>query len=185
MKIFIASPGDVKEERDIVALITDEFNRNFGELFQAEFKIIRWETDAWPDFGEDAQDVINRQIGEYDIFIGIMWKRFGTPTNRASSGTEEEFERAYNCFSKFGRPKIMFYFKNTPFYTTDLGEINQFSKVISFRNKLEDLGGLYWVYNDPLDFERNVRQHLTKQVLSIFKPILATKPEDELVLGDR
>jgi hypothetical protein len=26
-----------------------------------------------------------------------MWKRFGTPTKRAGSGTEEEFESAYEA----------------------------------------------------------------------------------------
>ena len=185
MKIFVASPGDVKEEREIVSLITGEIDGNFSERFQTKFKTIRWETDSWPDFGEDAQDVINKQIGEYDVFVGIMLKRFGTPTNRASSGTEEEFERAYNCFRKFGRPKIMFYFKTTPFYTTHLEELDHLIKVINFRKKLEDLGGLYWEYNDSLEFERNVRQHLTKQVLSSFEPILSARPEDELVLGDK
>ena len=42
--------------------------------------------------GIDAQDVINRQLGEYDIFLGIMNTRFGSPTHRADSGTEEEFD---------------------------------------------------------------------------------------------
>jgi len=28
--------------------------------------------------GRDAQDVVNQQIGEYDIFVGIIWKRMGT-----------------------------------------------------------------------------------------------------------
>ncbi|PYL26201.1 MAG: hypothetical protein DMF37_02915 [Verrucomicrobia bacterium] len=44
--------------------------------------------------GADAQDVINHQLAEYDIFLGIMSCRFGSPTKRAHSGTEEEFNRA-------------------------------------------------------------------------------------------
>ena|SRR3989337_1199459 len=33
------------------------------------------ETHTYPGIGEDAQDVINKQIDDdYDIFIGLMWK---------------------------------------------------------------------------------------------------------------
>ncbi|MYD31374.1 MAG: DUF4062 domain-containing protein, partial [Nitrospira sp. SB0661_bin_20] len=61
--------------------------------------VVRWETRTTPGFGKDPQDVINKQISDaYDIFIGIMWTRFGTPTPRAGSGTEEEFLRAYDRY---------------------------------------------------------------------------------------
>ena len=135
-----------------------------------EIETIRWETHAWPDIGEDAQDVINNEIGEFDILIGIMWRRFGSPTNRADSGTEEEFQRAYEFFKKYGRPKIMFYFRKTPFYTTNLKEITQFRKVIQFRKGLEKLGVLFWEFESSLQFERNVREHLIRQVLSLSVP---------------
>ena len=98
---------------------------------------------AWPAVADDAQDVINREIGEYDILVGIMWKRFGTPTKRAASGTGEEFERAYQYYKTYKRPNIMFYFRTTPFYTTGDADIKQFQKVIKFRKKLEELGVLF------------------------------------------
>lgn len=187
LKIFIASPGDVKEDRQIVIYVGEELRRTLGDIFNAEIEVVCWETHAWPDFGKDAQDVINQEIeiGEHDIFIGIMWRRFGTPTNRAESGTDEEFEKAYEYFRKYGRPKIMFYFKTTPFYTTDLDEINQFIKVVNFRKKIEDFGALYWEYDEKLEFERRVREHLTKQISQLAKLILTTRTEDEVVLGKK
>src|SRR5262245_31377026 len=114
VKLFLVSPGDVAEEREIVSeVVTPEFNRIFSDERLAKelclhLEVLRWETHSWPGVGEDAQDVINRQIPEYDIFLGIMWKRFGTPTGRAKSGTLEEFERAYQAFKRTGRPYIMF-----------------------------------------------------------------------------
>jgi hypothetical protein len=33
-----------------------------------------------PQIGPKAQAVINKQIGAYHLFCGIMWNRFGTPT---------------------------------------------------------------------------------------------------------
>ena len=167
LRIFIASPGDVVQERDIVSVVVEEIRRTIGDIRNVELETIRWETHAWPDIGEDAQDVINEQIGEFDVFVGIMWKRFGSLTKRSGSGTGEEFERAYNFFTRYGRPKIMFYFRNAPFYTTDGKEWAQFKKVISFRMKLEKLGVLFWEYNQPIDFERDVREHLIRQILEL------------------
>lgn len=63
----------------------------------------------------------------------------------------------------------MFYFPKTPFYTTNLKEITQFQKVIKFRKELEKLGVLFWEFESSLQFERNVREHLIRQVLKIFK----------------
>jgi hypothetical protein len=170
LKIFVASPSDVPEERDIVSVVVEELRRMVGGLRGVELEAIRWETHAWPDVDEDAQAAINRMIGEYDVFVGFMWRRFGTPNHRAESGTGEEFERAYESFRKFGRPKIMFYFRTTPFYTTDLSELEQFMRVVEFRRKLEQAGVFFWQYSQPLDFERFLREHLLRQVLDITTP---------------
>ncbi|MEK6300382.1 MAG: TIR domain-containing protein [Acidobacteriota bacterium] len=170
LKIFVASPGDVSAERDIVSFVVDELRRTIGNIRKVELETVRWETHSWPDVGSDAQDVINSQIGEYDVLVGVMWKRFGTPTKRSKSGTEEEFERAYQLFKDFGRPKIMFYFRTTPFYSTDREELSQFRKVIAFRKKLEKLGVLFWQYDQPLTFERDVREHLMRRVLELTEP---------------
>jgi hypothetical protein len=40
------------------------------------------------------EQLILDQIGQYDLFVGIMWRRFGTPTGVAGSGTEQEFDHA-------------------------------------------------------------------------------------------
>jgi hypothetical protein len=177
LRIFIASPGDVVEERDIVSnVVVPEIQRIFsdnqllGSKQQIELESIRWETHAWPDVGDDPQDVINKEIGEYDLLVGIMWKRFGTPTKRAGSGTGEEFERAYKYFKTYQKPKIMFYFRTTPFYTTTQAELGQFQKVVKFRGKLQELGVLFWEYSSPLQFERNVREHLIRQIRQWIKP---------------
>lgn len=165
IRVFIASPGDVPDERDIASLVVSEVHRIFSGPLGLQLDAVRWETHAVPDVGDDAQAVINRQIGDFDILVGMMWQRFGSPTKRNNSGTGEEFERAYRLFKNHGRPKIMFYFRTTPFYTPELEAISQFRKVVEFRKKLERLGVLYWTYQTPLDFERNVREHLIRQLM--------------------
>jgi hypothetical protein len=185
IRVFVASPGDVSEERDIASHVVGEINRVFGSSFGVQLEAVRWETHASPDVGSDAQDVINRQVGEFDILVGVMWRRFGSPTRRARSGTGEEFERAYRSFKDHGRPRIMFYFRTSPFYTPDLSALAQFRKVAEFRKKLEKLGVLYWTYQTPLEFERNVREHLTRRVLEIVERLGKASSRTAITTGTR
>ncbi len=156
-------------------LVVSEVNRVLGGHLGLSAETVRWETDARPDVGTDAQDVINRQIPDYDIFVGVMWRRLGTPTKRAKSGTGEEFSRALKSFKKGGRPTIMFYFRVEPFYSTDEKELAQFQEVARFQRELRKLGVLYWTYRTPLEFERHVREHLSRHLLYPTKQRRAAK----------
>jgi hypothetical protein len=167
LRVFVASPRDVEEERVALEAIVDEINKTLTPHVGIRLDLIKWETDVMPGVGESAQAVINRQIGdEYDIFIGILWKHFGTPTLHAMSGTEEEFNRAYDRF-KAGDSElaIMLYFKDAP---VPISEINpeQVARVQAFRTRLGPEGVLYRVYKDTDDFEKLVRIHLSKQLQS-------------------
>src|SRR6185503_17165509 len=98
VRVFVASPSDVSAERNALSSIVQEINQTVAAIAPEKgirLELVRWETHASPAAGR-PQGVINDQIGEYDIFVGIMWRRFGTPTAEAGSGTEEEFNRAYD-----------------------------------------------------------------------------------------
>lgn len=167
IRIFIASPNDTEEERILFSIVIEGLQNSIGNQLKIQLEPLKWETHVSPAIGEDGQDVINNQIGEYDILVGIMWKKFGTRTKRSSSGTKEEFERAYESFKKYSRPKVMFYFKRADFYTSNLNEINQFRKVIKFKMELAKLGVLYFEYEKAIEFERRLREHLTKQLFEL------------------
>ena len=96
IRCFIASPSDTEKERNICESIFSELNKGIGVSYGVELKSLRWEYDVRPSIGLDGQDVINKQIGrDYDLFIGIMYTKFGSPTSRAESGTVEKFNNAY------------------------------------------------------------------------------------------
>ena len=89
-QVFVASPSDLAEEQKILGEVIDNINRTESDAHNIILKLLKWETDSYPGFRKYSQDVINQQIGnDYDIFLGIMWGRFGSPTPRAGSGTEE------------------------------------------------------------------------------------------------
>ncbi len=166
LQVFVASPGDVTDERTLLADVVAEFNKTWGTRNGVMLELLRWETDSRPGFGADAQDVINNQIGdEYDIFIGIMWGRFGSQTKRAESGTEEEFNRAYaRLIDSPNTVQIMFYFKDAGIPPSKI-DTAQLQKVQEFKGKISgEYGGLYHSFESPEQFQTSVRMHLSTVV---------------------
>jgi hypothetical protein len=117
--------------------------------------------------GRDAQDVINQKIGDYDIFVGVMWKRMGTPTAVAQSGTEEEFRRAYAEWQRNKRLQILFYFSQAPYSIKTAEDAEQLRRLIAFRDELAKLG-LVWEYPAPDRFADVIRPHLAVVLAQMF-----------------
>ena len=190
LQVFVASPSDVMEERQILDSVVAELNRTWAGTLGLSFEVLKWETHARPAFDLDPQAVINAQIpDDYDVFIGIFWSRFGTPTNRADSGTAEEFERAYERFKRTGStPEIMLYFKEAPLSPSKLNP-TQLQALQDFRNSLSDKGGLFSTFEDHTGFEASLRSHLSAiaqkfaneqaQGASFHQTLETAKPIDE------
>ena len=164
VKLFVGSPGDTKPEREALADVVEEINQTVAEDYGLWVDLIRWETHAFPGKGEDAQDVINRQLPDFDAFLGILWSRFGTPTSRADSGTEEEFQKALAIdAARDGGIPMMVYFKDEALPPSQMDPV-QLQKVQEFRTRVAKEGCLHWPFSDTEDFTRQVRLHLIRQL---------------------
>jgi hypothetical protein len=161
-RLFVASPGDVRAEREALERVVAQVNDTHGDALSYRLDLLRWETDAVPGAGR-PQQVINDQIGAYDVFVGIMWKRFGTSTGVADSGTEEEYRIAYGAWERNPDMPLMFYFCQTPFMPREVSELEQMRKVLEFRKELEGKA-LVWNYDGPDAFEDEIFKHLCKQM---------------------
>lgn len=180
-KCFIASPGDTKLEREICDKVFEELNSSIGEIFNFRIESLKWESNSRPSMGEYSQAVISQQLGNnYEIFIGIMNKKFGTPTQNAGSGTEEEFNNAYERIIKKEKVEIMFYFNDEA--PKKLSEINldQLEKVNKFKEKFADLGGYYWTYCGVNEFEKFLRKHLNNFFIKTYPIQSSTKSTPNL-----
>jgi len=163
--VFVASPGDVADARRRLRDVVDELNTTWSREIRLRLDLIRWETHAFPDKATDAQEVINRQLSEHDIFLGIMWKRFGQPTGRARSGTEEEFARALEKHEADPRSlRIMFYFKDAPPARLSDVDPQELKRVKRFHARVARAGVLYRTYSGLGEFEKHVRHDLSRQV---------------------
>lgn len=163
LRIFVASPGDVSIERDHVVEVAGELNRSAAAEAGFVLDVVRWETHARPDMGRPQQLILD-QIGEAELFVGIMWRRFGTPTGVAGSGTAEEFEHALRAWRERGQPRMLCYFSRAPSEPPGtVEEARQLLEVTKFRERI-DGQGLVWRYRSDAEFKDLLREHL-RQIL--------------------
>ncbi len=160
IKVFVASPSDVSDERKLLQAVLEEINTSLGQR-KLRFEYVGWE-HVYPGIGKRPQEIINDQISprDCDVFIGIMWSRFGTPTGEFGSGTEEEFQQAYESWQQKKSPRIFFYFCDKPPTITNKEQYEQYGKVLAFRENLNNEKGLIWTYPESVEFQRSVRRHL-------------------------
>lgn len=161
--IFVASPSDVSEERKALESVTSELNKTWSKNLNLRLDLIKWESDVYPNFADYPQDVINNQINdEYDVFIAIFWGKIGSETEKAESGTVEEFDRAYRKYKKDKNSiDIMVYFKDQAIPPSKM-DYEQLKKIQNLKEQLGNKGGLYWTFDNTEDFESLLRGHLSK-----------------------
>ena len=163
LRLVIASPGDVKAEREVIPRVVEEVNRNIARPRGLQLEVYRWETDSYPGFHpQGPQGLIDPtlKIEECDILIGIFWRRFGTPVSDAKSGTEHEFRLAYEGWKKNRKPQIMVYFSQKPYAPKSKEETDQWGLVLQFKKDFPR-EGLWWDYKNKTEFELFTRNHLT------------------------
>ena len=162
IRVFIASPGDLAVERRAFKDTVDELNAGFGRGANIEFVPLGWE-DALSQVGRRAQIAINADVDACDVFVLVMWRRWGQDAPDAApytSYTEEEFYRALDRFEKSGEPTVFVFFKRIdPAQMADAGP--QLAKVLAFRKKLEETRQvLYRPFADDKAFKRELDRHL-------------------------
>jgi hypothetical protein len=130
LKVFLASPDDVKPERATAEALVNGINKLINNTMSWHIRLYRWE-DAVPGYGR-AQELINDAVDDCALFIGLLWERWGQPTGKYSSGFEEEYERALARRRKTDAPEIWLVFKAAnPEKVKDPGV--ELSKVLEFR----------------------------------------------------
>jgi hypothetical protein len=201
IRIFASSPGDVADERAQLAEVVQELNSTLQALVPEagiDLELIRWETHSHPDLTGEPQSVIEQQLdGDYDVFVGVMWARFGTPTSQAGSGTEQEFRNAHAGWQRYGRPShILFYFCEEPIpASVAIAGADQLKSIQAFKDELQQRG-LIGQYASHSAFGEKVRRDLVlvlsrilhaaeRPVRVVGRPADRVSPSDLAVIRDR
>lgn len=162
VKVMIASPGDVANERRIAWDTVHEWNAVHSEDRETVLMPITWETHASPAMGSRAQEIINKQIlRDSDLLIAIFWTRLGTPTGVADSGTVEEIEEHLEV----GKP-AMLYFSTAPVRLDSIDE-QQYQALREFKDSIRK-HGLVEEYESLSEFQRKLTRQLAQTVIRHF-----------------
>lgn len=184
IRIFLASPEDCADDREKARAVIQELDRTLAPSLGLSLKSYTWE-DVVGGMGRPEQIILDQiQMREIDIFVGLMWQRFGTPTGEDyNSGTEEEFFQAYSTSRSKGQPHILFYFRTDMFYPSTGDRQAQFGRVTDFKNRLKGLG-LFTEYKSK-EFESKFRQDMTYLLTNWNKlPVVLPESERKVVQGE-
>ena len=160
LRVFLASPSDLEAERKATKEMVDRLNPTIRAAGWT-VELLGWE-DRLPGFGR-PQTQINDDVDACDLFLGVLWRRWGSPSGEFQSGFEEEFERAIMRRRRSESPEIWIYFKRVE-CTLDPGE--QLRQVLAFRKKLEQQRELLFMqFDNTSEWARVCQSALVSYVL--------------------
>jgi WD40 repeat protein len=187
VKIFVSSPGDVRQERQVTAKVLARLETQFAR--RVGVKGYFWEHEPM-HAGADFQTQIPPPA-KFDVFVGILWSRLGTrlhsshvrPDGRPYlSGSEFEFETALESYrtSATKTPRLLIYRREeTPLIPAEPQEIfeerkRQWDSLQRFiEHWFTDLtdGGTFKAafrgYDNTAEFEELLEEHLRKTIIEI------------------
>jgi len=174
LTVFLASPGDLQEERNITRSSVERVNKILSRRVGWQIELLVWE-DTLPGYSR-PQALINRGVDSCDLFLGVLWRRWGQDTSKYSSGFEEEFIRASDRRKKTGKPEIWLFFKAIDEESVkDPGD--QLKKVLKFKKEqigLKEL--LFKEFSDSGNWDKLIYDNLLAYVLDIS----ASEPQIEI-----
>jgi len=137
--VFISCCGDCEPEAQKIIKICETLSKTYRTTKNLTVYPIYYSKDIVGTItGDGAQEIIDQQLGDYDIYLGLMWKRYGNPQINNFSPTQVEFENAYARYQKIGKPVIQFYFKNEGIDPNC--NDNQINFVLKFKGRIQNLG---------------------------------------------
>ena len=167
-RVFLAAPSDVTDELEVVEGLLRDWNLQHGQDLGVRVELVDWRTHTVPATGKRPQALVNKQAFDAcDVVIAVFWSRFGTPTGRAKSGTEEEIRRGI----RQGK-KVLVYFSDRP----AIGQKPvEHSRIEKFKSRFGQKA-IYWVYSDLVRFEKALRNHLATTMHDLIKLLPDKKP---------
>jgi len=167
LTIFLSGTSETDADRTALKGILQNLSQLTEITHKITIRVVKWPDDFNPGVHEDPQKEIQKQSkGKHDIYLGLLGSRFGNPTARAESGTEEEFYDAITQFHKDTTSlRVLFYFKKSVENALSL-DVGQLQKVQEFKENLPGLGVLYKEINDTNELLEIVPKDLLKLIVN-------------------
>ena len=159
--LLISCPGDIKSEIEVIEEVVEAFNQQFATTLGISIRTRHWSKSAYAQSGGKPQELLNKQfVDNCDAAVALFWTRFGTPTDKYGSGSEEEIE------NMIGDGKQVFvYFSEKPVNLSEC-DFNQYQKVKDFKDKYKSKG-LFYCYNSDEELRKLFYAHLSQYFLTL------------------
>jgi hypothetical protein len=155
LRIFLASPGDLTDERTLVKSVVERYNRNRRRGHERPYELVGWEDTRGT--ARRPQDEINALIGNAEFMIVMFKASWGSVPGSPfgyTSGTEEEL---FTGLLELG-------IREQPLEDIWLGFVHDPSPAIEItelRNQLQDRHSLlYESIAGELDLDRKLSDRL-------------------------
>jgi hypothetical protein len=203
-RIFLASPGDVRDERELARGVIEQVRAERAFRGRVDLEIIAWDqpgAEVAMDAGLTPQAAIEKGLpkpSQCDLVIVILWSRMGTPLpaeytkpdgTAYLSGTEWEYQDAINAREEFGKPTVWVYRRTqVPALNLEDPEFDekrlQWQKVKDFFQTFVGEDGLLTggvnAYLTPDEFSRQFEGHLRDRLTvvrdELFGPDISAAP---------
>ena len=178
VKVMIASPGDVQDERQAVRDIVHQWNSSHSEDTGLMLRDVGWDTDSVPEMGDRPQEFINKHLlAGCDLLVGMFWTRIGSPTGIAASGTVEEIQQHVAA----GKP-TMLYFSSAP-VSMDSIDLMQYAALKQFRDECRKCG-LVESYRTVHEFREKLSVQLARKLNQLYYHIYKNSRATRLTPGE-
>ena len=160
VRVFIASPGDVTNERELAQEVINKLRNAFRYRDRIKFESVAWDQ---PGAGVAQEATLTPQAAiekglpkpsDCDVVVVLFWSRMGTPLpaeytkpdgSRYLSGTDWEFCDAMQAARQHNQPKVWVY-RRTPAPSIALDDLErehkqqQWDRVQAFFKNQPDIG---------------------------------------------
>lgn len=175
--LLISCPGDVVDAVKVIEDVVDNFNQKYNSTLNLGVRTRYWKKSSYPQSGGKPQDLLNKQIvKDCDLAVAIFRTRFGTPTDKYGSGSEEEIEIMINA----GR-QVFLYFDDSPISPSEI-DTGQYQKVKDFEEKYRTRG-IYFSFKSLDEFRNQFDAHITQYFMTLEKVNEITNKKPDLRLS--
>jgi hypothetical protein len=157
-RVFLASPSNLKDEREIIPEIIYKWNAANSARTNIVLLPVLWETSAIPEIGRDPQLIINEKLVTHcDLLIGAFWTRIGRATKRYDSATIEEIEEAIKA-----KIPVLLYFSTKEVHLTK-PELEEYEKMLELIEHYRSIG-IAFDYKSIDELKEHLYNHLPQYI---------------------
>jgi hypothetical protein len=158
-KVFLASSGELAQERKEIALMISRQNNKWTEQ-DLYIELVVWEDLLHSFRGERIQDYFNEEMLKCDIVIALFYRKVG-------QFTEEEFRLAYENLKKGAKPNFLFvFFKSGAITIEDATEsLDDLVKIKKLKEEIKEQEQIYITFNSIEDLTRKLKEQLEQAIL--------------------